>query len=138
MVSPPDAGGRFLQPISAFALEATYDLFPTELASPFRASIVFESYVGPMLSPTEPNGIFDIYQAERGSQGWQTVRRISPSGPQALIPSAGGISSDHAYAFTHQRTIPGRPAGSLAGDKAGAVYVANPDGSFELLGKGSL
>ncbi|HWN72826.1 MAG TPA: hypothetical protein VNN15_03345, partial [Solirubrobacterales bacterium] len=138
MVSPPDANGRLLEAISGFDFGTALDLFPTELASPSEGSIVYEAYVGPLVSPQEPNGNFDIYEAQRSSQGWKTARRISPSGPQSVTPTAGGVSSDHDYAFTHPILVPGpRPSGVLTGE-LGADYLSKPNGSFQLTGVGSL
>ncbi|HWN73471.1 MAG TPA: hypothetical protein VNN15_06665, partial [Solirubrobacterales bacterium] len=138
LVSSPDANGRLLWGISSFGLEISRDLFPTELASPSKDSIVYEAYSGPLPNLPEPNGIFDIYEAQRFSAGWQTVRRLSPSGPQSVRPTSGGVSSDHSYAFSFAPAgISGFPVGSLAG-KAGTDYLIGPDGSFELTGIGSL
>jgi hypothetical protein len=139
LVSPPDMDGRLLWPVSSFGFETLFDLFPTELASPTSDSIVFETYNGPPLSPPEPNGNFDVYEARRTEAGWQSVRRISPSGPQKSGPTSGGVSSDHAYAFTHVNVVEGgiHPSGSLA-TGFGVDYLSNPDGSFEPVGKGSL
>jgi hypothetical protein len=139
LVSPPDTDGRLLMPISSFTGEATLDLFPTELASPTRDGMVFETLNGPVPGFPEPNGAFDIFEAERSSAGWQTARRITPSGTQAVSPVPGGLSSDHSYAFVHVALIEnGRlPPGTLAG-KDGGDYLRNPDGSFEPTGLGSL
>jgi hypothetical protein len=139
LVSPPDSNGRLLWGVSGFDYEAARDLFPTELMSPMLDSVVFEGYTGPLPGVPEPNGNFDIYEAQRSGDGWRTLRRLSPSGSQSVLPTAGGVSSDHRYAFTHPIVIDGgaRPAGSLAGG-AGADYLSNPDGSFELTGIGSL
>ncbi|HEY6837428.1 MAG TPA: hypothetical protein VI389_01665, partial [Geobacteraceae bacterium] len=141
LVSPADANGRLLEPVSGFANEPPLDLFPTELASPSRDSIVFETNSGPLPDAPEPAGAFDIYESQRSPGGWQTARRISPSGAQSVSPKGGGASSDHLYSFTHASPLDsgngGRPAGSLAG-KDGGDYLGNPDGSFELVGLGSL
>src|ERR1700750_1482129 len=139
LVSPPDADGRLLVPTSAFSGESLLDFFPTELTSATRESIVFAIRSGPVPSFPEPTGVADIYQAQRFSQGWRTVRRISPSGTQSVGPSAGGLSSEQNYAFTHVRLIEQgkRPGGSLVGPDGGD-YLGNPDGSFEFTGLGSL
>ncbi|MGN6588663.1 MAG: hypothetical protein ACTHKT_14515, partial [Solirubrobacterales bacterium] len=126
-----------MEPISGFNFEPAHDLFPSELVSPFRDSIVYEAYNSPLLSPADPNGNFDLYEALRTSRGWTTARRLSPSGEQAVIPTLGGVSSDHSYTFVHVEPVfTNRVGGSLAGE-FGADYLSNPDGSFEPVGIGS-
>jgi hypothetical protein len=81
----------------------------------------------------------DRFEARRTEAGWQTIRRLSPSGEQALIPYPGGTSPDHRYTFVHVSPFMGGAAsgGSLAED-VGADYLGNPDGTFELVGTGEL
>jgi len=134
LVTPPDTDGRLLKGPDSLL---TFDQFPIELLSPSRASVVYMTYGTPVPDLTEPNGVLDVYQARRFSEGWQTVRRISPSGAQALIPDAGGISSDHRYAFVHVSPLPSSSGGSFA-DEGSTDYLGNPDGSFELVGIGQL
>src|SRR3954453_10929884 len=64
LVSPADTKGRLLEGISGFGFGPADDLFPTELASPSRDSFVYVAYNGPLLTPGEPNGTFDVYQAQ--------------------------------------------------------------------------
>jgi len=140
MVSPPDTNGRFLEGISGFAFVPAFELFPTELVSPQRDSFIYMTFNGPLLNPKESTGSFDLYEAERSTQGWQTTRRLSPSGAQAMQPVTGGVTPDREYAFTHVSAFllgGDRPVGSL-GDKAGGTYLRGPDGSFEQVGVGSL
>ncbi|MGN6586074.1 MAG: hypothetical protein ACTHKT_01200, partial [Solirubrobacterales bacterium] len=139
LVTPPDMNGRMPWGISGFDFEFTADLFPTELASPNHGSVVFETVNGPLTSPPEPNGSFDIYEAQRFPQGWQAVRRITPGGPQSTQPTAGGVSSDHRYAFVNAGLVAAgeQPGGSLSGE-LGTDYLGKPDGSFQPVGIGSL
>ncbi|MGN6557269.1 MAG: hypothetical protein ACTHLH_04570, partial [Solirubrobacterales bacterium] len=140
LVSPPDSNGRLLEPLSGFSFEAAWELFPTELASPSRDSIVYATFESPLLSPPGPNGNIDLYEALRGPSGWTTARRLTPSGDQAVNPNVGGVSSDHSYNFFHVAPIgglgPPRIGGSLAGE-FGAAYLSKPDGTLEAVGKGS-
>jgi hypothetical protein len=66
-------------------------------------------------------------------------RHFSPQGNQAVFPIPGGVSSDHRYAFVAVAPIDGgnHPAGSFA-TEGYAAYLGNPDGTFELIGLGSL
>ena len=91
----------------------------------------------PLPEVSGPNGTYDFYQAERRASGWQTTRRLSPTGAEAVIPNAGGVSSDHRYAIVHVSPLASTSGGSL-GDEGSADYLGNPDGSFELVGIGSL
>jgi hypothetical protein len=137
LVSPPDSNGRLLNPFSGFSLRDASELFPTELASPSRDSIVYATWQSPLLSPPDPNGNVDVYEAVRGPGGWATTRRLTPSGSEAVIPIAGGVSSDHGYSFFRVAPVFGdRIGGSLAGE-LGVAYLSKPDGTFEPVGIGS-
>ena len=129
LVSPPDANGRLLEPISGFGVEAALDLFPTELASPTRDSMVYKTYSGPLPSPPGANGDYDVYEAlsAPGRLGRPCVAS-APSGHQAVIPTPGGVSSDHDYAFTHVGLVKSapRPAGSLGGRRRRLTTSATP------------
>ncbi|MGN6588415.1 MAG: hypothetical protein ACTHKT_13255, partial [Solirubrobacterales bacterium] len=140
LVSPPGSNGRLLEPISGFSFEAAWELFPTELASPSRDSIVYATFESPLLSPSGPNGNIDLYEALRGPSGWTTARRLTPSGDQGVNPNVGGVSSDHSYSFFHVAPIgglgPPRIGGSLAGE-FGAAYLSKPDGTVEAVAIGA-
>jgi hypothetical protein len=138
LVTPPDSNGRLLESFGTFGFLAFNDMFPTELASPVEPSFVYMTVNGPLLSPAGASGTFDVFQAMRSESGWQTVRHVSPSGAQAILPAIGGFSRDHRYTFnTVYRLGAGHPFGSLGADGA-ADYLNSPDGSFELTGIGSL
>lgn len=136
LVSPPDSNGR---PLGEIRQPQPFDLFPTELISPNRDSIVYGTVNEPLGDLSEANGSTDGYEAVRFSDGWETVRRLTPSGAQAVQPDPGGVSADHQYAFLFVPTIAGEGAfsGSLAASGS-ADYLGKPDGSFELTGVGSL
>jgi hypothetical protein len=137
LVTPPDSNGRRFVDVSAIG--GVYDLFETELASPLHDSFVFSALIGPVAAPLGANGVYDVYEARRGTSGWEIVRRLSPSGNEAVLPDAGGVSADHRYSFTHVHQIQNGAVdgGSLAAD-GDADYLAGPDDSFELTGVGSL
>jgi hypothetical protein len=135
LVTPPDSDGRLF-----FGLKSAlpYSLFPTELVSPVRDSVLYMTLGGPLAEPQDANGTYDLYEAARSSSGWSTVRRLSPSGSQAVFPNTGGVSGDHLYAFTEVGPVQGtRDGGSLA-EGGNAEYLSRPDGSFELVGRGLL
>jgi hypothetical protein len=133
LVSPLDTNGRLLEGIIGLGL---FDLFPTELITASGNSALYMTYNGPLQVPGEPTGTFDMYQAVRYEEGWRTVRRVSPSGRQAVIPSPGGVSADHLYSFFHVPLLFGASGGSLA-EEEDADYLGKPDGTFELTGVGS-
>jgi hypothetical protein len=137
LVSPPDSNGRRLFDVSA--LSGVYDLFETELASPFAADFVFSTYSGPLETPGEADGLYDVYESRRGTSHWETIRRLTPSGDQAVLSDAGGVSADHRYEFihVHQVTNGTSEGGSLAAAGSGD-FLSKPDGTFELTGIGSL
>jgi hypothetical protein len=133
LVSPPDTNGRRIGAIRTFGQPGTHELFATELFSPSRDSFVYLAYSSPLLSPGGATGIVDVYEAERGPLGWATNRRISPPGLEAEQAVPGGVSSDHLYALTNV-------SGSTSSLSLGGPtdYIANPDGSYELTGQGSM
>jgi hypothetical protein len=125
LVSPTDTNGTFLG-----TLTGERSNFSTPLATPNGESVIF--YSQGTLPGMEGNGTTDSYQAVRGAEGW-TTRSTSPLGSQAVAPSPGGTSADHQFSFWSS----GRNGGSLdPGDSAD--YLRKPDGSFELIARGSL
>jgi hypothetical protein len=124
-----------INPIEA---QRTFNFFPTELVSPAGNSVLFMIKGKPFPEPLGSNGTSDVYEAQRTAGGWRLARLLTPNGEQSPLPNAGGVSSDHGYTFiqaTEQR--PGEYSGTL-GEGGDASYLGKPDGSFELLGTGSM
>jgi uncharacterized membrane protein len=128
LVTPPDMNGLF--PRSFIGAGGGRNNFSTPLAAPSGERVVFDTEGA--LPGTEGNGSVDAYEAVRGSGGWAS-HVISPAGAQAEQPGPGGVSADHEYAFWESGNF-----GSLALGGADTSYVRLPDGSFDLLGKGSM
>ncbi|HEY5709143.1 MAG TPA: hypothetical protein VIS51_07085 [Solirubrobacterales bacterium] len=128
LVTPPDTNGLF--PRSFIGAGGGRNNFSTPLASPSGESVVFDTEGG--LPGTEGNGSVDAYEAVRGPGGWSS-HVVSPSGGQAEQPGPGGLSADHAYALWESGE-----SGSLALGGLDTSYVRLPDGSFDLLGEGSM
>jgi hypothetical protein len=128
LVTPTDTNGRLLETISYFTLGRAFDLFPTELASPVRDSFVYETFAGALSAPAGGSGIFDMYEAERSGEGWQTTKHLSRSSTSRIWPLPGGISADHSYSFQDEGNT------SIFAE----TYLRSPDGSEELIGIGSL
>ena len=141
LVTPSDSNGRLLEGFTTFGFDSRADMFPTELGSAIRNSFLYQTHNGPMLSPEEAAGTFDRYQAVRSEGGWSTVRLLTPPGDKAVLPYPGGASRDHEYTFTQVSpfVVGGviHPGGSLA-PKETVDYLSSPDGTFELVGIGSL
>jgi hypothetical protein len=132
----PEADGNTLKPPAANPF--VFNFFPTELASSLRDSMLYLTQGAPLNEPPDPSGTYDEYESIRTAAGWRTVRRLTPNGAQAVFPGLGGTDANHSYTFTQVLPVAGtRDGGSLAEDGA-AVYLGSPDGSFELLGVGSL
>jgi sugar lactone lactonase YvrE len=123
-----------LKPASQIGTNAETSSFDTWLATPGGDSLIFDT--GGSLPGVAGNGVHDQYRAVRGDGGWSTTL-VAPTGAQAEEPRPGGVSSDHAYAFWLVERG-GQGAGSLEAGAPRTTYVRNPDGSFAVLGSGSL
>jgi len=134
LVTPPSGTGR----VYTLDSEAPFSMFPTSLLGPSADSAVFLIKGGALPELPEGTGTKDAYMAVRTASGWKVDRRLSPTGAQSVFPASGGISADHQYTFMAATggSI-GEFRGSLAEDGT-ATYLGDPDGSFELVGMGSL
>jgi streptogramin lyase len=124
-----------LKPASQIGTNGETSSFDTWLGAPGGDSLIFDT--AGSLPGYAGNGVHDQYRAVRGEGGWSTAL-VAPTGAQAEEGRPGGVSSDHGYAFwLVEKTEHG--AGSLeAGAAPRTTYLRNPDGSFEVLGRGSL
>lgn len=137
LVSPPDANGNLFVPITSTGFVASWDLFPTELASSSGEEMTYETYGTPLREPANPIGFFDVYRAERLDDGWETTRRLTPSGPQTTATYPGGVSSGGAYSFVDPGGRTEYKSGNLPQHTISS-YLGGLDGTFEFTGKGSL
>jgi hypothetical protein len=113
-------------------------MFPTEMITPTGDDLVFTTTNAPIGVDEGATGTLDVYKAARSAEGWKIDRRLTPSGPEAILPLPGGVAADHLYAFTFVATpYAGHPSGTLAAN-GGGDYLGAPDGSFELTGIGSV
>jgi hypothetical protein len=133
LVTPPDSNGRRIRPLKT---EVPPDemILPSDLASPSGDSVVYLTYHSPLPEFRGATGVADVYLARREPGGWETARRLSPSGSQVIAAVPGGVSPDHLYSIS----IVGGGINPLAVEEKSASYLGNPDGSFELVGVGSL
>jgi hypothetical protein len=139
LVTPSNADGRVPEDDLSLA-DGASNHTATELGSPDGNSYVFLLGGEPLSELGEANGVQDVYETVRTKEGWRTVRRLTPSGAQAELPIAGGVSPDHQYSFVE---IGGKGGGHEEGSLAAegsetSNYLQRPDGSFEPIGVGSL
>lgn len=128
LVSPPDTAGHLLKSIGI----ARADSFGTPPASPDGEDVSFLSQGGsiPGLGGAGSFG-GDAYRSTRTPGGWET-KLAGPTGTETSNPLPGGLSPEHEYSFWIATD-----SGSLVLGKE-TRYVRLPDGTFELLGVGSL
>jgi len=135
-VTPADSNGRRFGDLSGALF---WDLFPTELASPFRDSFILTVNGSALRSPGRGNGTLygDVYQTIRTGSGWRVVRHVTPTGAEAYRPEEGGVSRDHEYTFAFVSELEGGTNGSLSSEGE-SDYLGDPSGKFEPTGIGSL
>jgi hypothetical protein len=133
-VTPADLNGR--KPEFDLTYSNPPNLTASELASPAGDSYVFFTQAEPLLEPQGSNGTYDVYETVRTSAGWETIRRLTPTGSEAELPSPGGLSPDHQYSFF---ALPlNGENGGLRQTTGPGTYIQTPSGSIEPLGIGSL
>jgi hypothetical protein len=124
LVTPVDTNAA----MPLFALKGdeigAFDTLPIAMGG---ESVIF-NLTGGALPGTNGTGAGDLYRATRGSSGWSTSG-IGPDASQTKSVGSAGVSDEHDYAFWEMEG---------EGTLAEGAYVRNPDGSFDLLGDGSL
>lgn len=138
LISPTNTGG--LRP-TALNLDFAPDNFPQTLVDPAGNDVIFQIIRG-ALSGTEGTGSTDRYRAFRGGGGW-SIEAIGPNEKQTSAPSLGGIDSSHEFYFLRAGFNVGANGGTDYGslvDEYGtnSGFIHRPDGTFEIVGKGSL
>jgi Tol biopolymer transport system component len=136
LVTPSDADGRTFQFDLSLGAGASNHT-ATELGSPNGNSYVYTLAGEPLSEIGEPNGTQDVYETVRTAEGWRTIRRLTPSGAQAEQPISGGVSPDHQYSFVEVGGDEDEGSLSAEGGES-SNYLQRPDGTFELIGVGSL
>src|SRR3954453_20635458 len=144
LITPGNSNGRSVEGISDFRFQPSGALFPTELLTPSGNDVAFMTFNGPLGGVGGRTGTLDVTGVRRSPSGWEITRRLSPGAEQAVSPIPGGISADHLYAFTEVGQVfkPGDNSGTLPGGTLAAggraQYPSSPDGSFGLIGIGSV
>ncbi|HYQ77719.1 MAG TPA: hypothetical protein VEP91_01250 [Solirubrobacterales bacterium] len=86
---------------------------------------------------TESSGFANLYAAERTEAGWVSSR-LSPAAAQSEASEPGSFSRDQQYNLF---LVESRRGGSLTFPTCGGcqiLYLRHPDGSFHLLGEGTV
>ena len=135
LVSPSDTNGRFLGTLNTFGQPAGYQALPHELVSPGGGSVAFLSYQSALPELRGATGVADLYVTERQVGGWETIRRLSPSGSGAEFAIPRAVSPDHLYSL---ETVADGLTSPLAVEEQQTTYLLGADGSLELMGLGSL
>lgn len=121
-------------PLSGTGTGSLDEMFSSQSAVSDGNSFLYTLFAA-SVPGTESGGYNDRYEAERTSQGWISSRR-TPSPLEAMAPAGGGYNSNQQYAVVF---IEGSRGGSLAFCACQPiVYVRYPDGSFHLLGEGTV
>jgi hypothetical protein len=134
LVSPANSNGRS---VSVLEFGLSINQFPSELASPSGEQFAYFIQGGPLPEPGGATGTYDRYGAERFPDGWRTLRRLSPTGEEAVFPNGGGIAPDHRYYFVGVNVGVNGSGGALS-DDGEANYLGDSSNSFELIGLGSI
>lgn len=79
-------------------------------------------------------GANELWQASRDETAGWTTTAYSPTYSQSRFPNPIGVTSDHRFSFWTM----GSPGTLVPDGSASANYLRKPDGSFELIGQGSL
>lgn len=129
LVTPADTNGR--APLGA-GFEG--ERFGQLQASPAGEAVSFEILSGALPGFPEATGYIhgDPYVASRTAAGWSTAL-AGPNGVQTSRPKPGSFSPDQGFSFW---TAEGKGTAVVEADAT--RYIRYPDGTSELLGRGSL
>ena len=121
-------------PLSGSGTGSLDEMFSSPSALPTGDSFLYTLFAA-SVPGTESGGYNDRYEAVRTPEGWVSARR-TPSPQEAMAPAGGGYNSNQQYAIVF---LEGFRGGSLAFCSCQPiVYVRYPDGSFHLLGEGTV
>lgn len=135
LVTPPSTNGQAPQAIGL----STGPMFSFPPASPDGGSLSFTTIGGSIGIGEQTGGSWgDSYVATRSASGWST-QSAGPNGAQAFNPNPGALSPDHRYSFWNTGSSV-EVGGSLEIEQTstGIIYLRRPDGTFQLLGEGSI
>ena len=128
LVTPPKMGANY--PHTA---TIAFNAFTTLLINPEGDSVLFQLSSG-ALPGFDAVGDGDLWRATRDDQTGWTTSLAGPTGSQAIAASPGGVTPDHRFGFWRV----GLEGSLLPPGSSSATYLRVPDGSFELIGMGSL
>jgi hypothetical protein len=133
LVTPPDTGSVVL---SGNAFGEVGSCFDTFAVAPDGNSVLTTSKGG-SLPGLLANGRWDLYRSVRGEDGWETVSNSATA--DQTNGAQGGLcgSPEHLYSTLITGSAPG-DTGSLVIGGLPSSYLREPDGTFSLIGLGSL
>lgn len=110
--------------------------FPTWTGSPDGNSVGFVVQAGTIPGLGGAGGLNgDIYAAHRSARGWRS-ESAGLDGTNTIAQYPRGMSPDHSFVATDGTLAP--TAGSSTIGAAQAAYLRYPDGTFHLVGEGSI
>ena len=135
LVTPPDTGSVTPGGGTMGRLEGA-SCFETSLSTEDGESVAYGSEIG-ALEGYVSNGVLNLYEAHRSAAGWLTESKTATS--TQTTHAAGGLclSPDHQYS-TLVTGSPPFDQGSLVVGGEATSYVRNPDGSYVLVGSGTI
>jgi hypothetical protein len=135
LVSPP-ATGTVSPSGSALGSNGGWDCFESFLATPSGSRVAFASASG-TIEGLPSNGVLSLFESRRTETGWTTESK-SATGEQTTHPLGGlCLSPEHSYSTLLTGEAPFEQ-GSLSVDGKQTSYVREPDGSYMLIGAGSM
>lgn len=119
-------------------VNSSNNIFPTEYLNSAGNSALYMADGGALPFIDGGRGSFEEYEAVRTPDGWVTARDLSPSGEEAVPLEVDSVSEGHQYGFFQVFSFSGGEGNGSLGLEGTANFLGKPDGSFELIGVGSL
>jgi hypothetical protein len=135
LVTPPDTGSV---PPGGGTIGRNEGLscFETSLNTEDGERVVYGSEMGALEGYTS-NGVLNLYEAHRSNAGWLTESKTATATQTTHASGGLCLSPDHQYSTL----LTGKPPfdqGSLVLEGKPTSYVRNPDGSYVLVGNGTI
>jgi len=135
LVTPAEANGA--APVTASEDAVIIDRFSSPPASASGDGFLY-AVIGTTLPGTDGGGFVNAYRATRGPGGWSSAL-VGPEGQQATVAGPGGFSADQDFQSFTVKSLVDRNGGPLdLHGVANTGYIRYPDGSFRLVGEGTV
>jgi hypothetical protein len=133
LVTPSDTGAVVLAATGFGEVGSCFDMFPVTA----DGDSVVSMSKGGSLPGLSVNGRWDLYRSVRGPNGWNTVANSATAAQTNAAQGGLCVSPDHLYSTLITGPAPG-DQGSLVVEGRATNYLREPDGTFALIGQGSL